>query len=347
MLRLATLLLATVAAACAAPTYMITNLGTLPGGSSSFGNGVNNAGHATGFANTPDGPRAYYWNGSTMLPLPFVGDGSESYGNAINNANQITGYGQTSVGQRAFVWDATTNILLQLNALDGRGINDAGHVAGYGVGLNGFAFLYDGSVVTSLGTLPGDFLSSAADINASGQIVGDSFGGGGPKAFLYDNGTLVQLAIAAPDGATAFGINDAGQVAGSAFFPSGVVPFLWANGATTFLPILSGGSNGFGVALNNAGDVVGWTDLGTGPRATLWRDGMALDLLSLVADPTGWELSDAVDISDTGYVVGTGYYQGEQRAFLLTPTAVPEPSTWVLFTFALVLIALRGRRFER
>jgi hypothetical protein len=60
---------------------------------------------------------------------------------------------------------------------------------------------------------------------------------------------------------------------------------------------------------------------------------------------SGWVLDIAVDISDTGYIVGTGTFEGQTRGFLLTP--VPEPSTFVLAAcgaVAILVVAARRRR---
>jgi probable HAF family extracellular repeat protein len=58
------------------------------------------------------------------------------------------------------------------------------------------------------------------------------------------------------------------------------------------------------------------------------------DLNELVGGlPEGWILSDATAINDLGQIVGTGLYQGQERAYLLTPTdfaTAPEPGTMLL-----------------
>jgi probable HAF family extracellular repeat protein len=73
---------------------------------------------------------------------------------------------------------------------------------------------------TDLGTLDDDPLSEAFAINAQGQVVGISFGDlvRGPRAFLYENGELIDLnhlVDIGPDTLlSAQDINDAGQITG-------------------------------------------------------------------------------------------------------------------------------------
>jgi hypothetical protein len=62
------------------------------------------------------------------------------------------------------------------------------------------------------------------------------------------------------------------------------------------------------------------------------------DLNSLLEPNSGWILRDAQGINEKGQIVGFGEFEGESRAYLLTP--VPEPST--LFITSLGLLAAIG-----
>ncbi len=56
------------------------------------------------------------------------------------------------------------------------------------------------------------------------------------------------------------GINDAGQVVGwSNRSAGGTFAFLWQNGTMTSLGALSGGIDSFATAINNAGQIVGYS----------------------------------------------------------------------------------------
>jgi hypothetical protein len=96
----------------------------------------------------------------------------------------------------------------------------------------------------------------------------------------------------------------------------------------TFEPIGHSQAPGFlsshGDAINNDGVVVGYSfnqdkesrafiDIPDGPDAGFY------DLQDLLVDGAGWKLETAEDVSDTGYIVGNGTYQGDHRAYLLKP----------------------------
>jgi hypothetical protein len=50
------------------------------------------------------------------------------------------------------------------------------------------------------------------------------------------------------------------------------------------------------------------------------------DLALMVTNASGWVLSEARDINDSGQIIGNGVLNGELRAFLLTPDSVaPVP----------------------
>ena len=68
-----------------------------------------------------------------------------------------------------------------------------------------------------------------------------------------------------------------------------------------------------------------------------------MDLNNLIQDLSDWDyLFEAKGISDTGYIAGTGYINGQAHAFLLTEIKqVPEPETFLLFILGLIVIFLK------
>ncbi|CAN5155565.1 hypothetical protein BH24CHL7_BH24CHL7_14770 [soil metagenome] len=56
-------------------------------------------------------------------------------------------------------------------------------------------------------------------------------------------------------------------------------------------------------------------------RAVLWHDGHAHDLNDFLAPGSGWVLRSAEGINEEGQIVGYGTFEGQTRAFLLTPGA--------------------------
>jgi probable HAF family extracellular repeat protein len=78
-----------------------------------------------------------------------------------------------------------------------------------------------------------------------------------------------------------------------------------------------GGAETQGLAINNAGQVVGFSQSN---GATLWKNGKIIDLNSLVSSGSEFLLKVAQGINDSGQIVGTRIRKGslEQNAFLLS-----------------------------
>jgi probable HAF family extracellular repeat protein len=282
----------------------------------------------------------------------------------------------------------------------GSGVNDAGQVTGSGNfqgGLDTHAFRYDGTpgsdgVMHDLGTLGGADASAEA-INDSGQVTGgSSFIPGdtlGSHAFRYDGtpgsgGVMRNLGTLGGSSSRGYGINNAGQVTGNSLLGTSTAndpthAFLYtgtpgAGGVMHDLGTL-GGMQSQGIAINNAGQVVGWSEI-TGSTikhpflytGTPGVDGQMIDLDAWLdtnnpAEGAKWTLFDGIPqisiSSNTRWITGVGVYDADgpggidatSRAFLLDATSllVPEPSSIGLLAFsapALVRLQLRRRRRE-
>lgn len=109
----------------------------------------------------------------------------------------------------------------------------------------------------------------------------------------------------------AYAINDLGQIVGysavgavGAASSSSWRPFLWQNGTMTNLTPSDTGWGGAARAINNAGQVVGWSDsfAGHDTRAFLWEAGNATNLGTL---PSPYTLdSVATGINEQGQISG-------------------------------------------
>jgi probable HAF family extracellular repeat protein len=102
---------------------------------------------------------------------------------------------------------------------------------------------------------------------------------------------------------------------------SGNFAVLWHNDQShtaESLGTLPGGGWSTAFAMNDDGEVVGWS----GYTAFLWthKKGMQ-DLNSLIPGNSGWSLSIATSINLRGQITGQGTINGEQHGFLLTPLA--------------------------
>ena len=105
-----------------------------------------------------------------------------------------------------------------------------------------------------------------------------------------------------------------------------------------------GGSHSYASAINSYGQVVGGSDIAgdAAKHAFLYvgkpgEDGRMIDLDAWLkannpVEGTKWVLTGANGLTDMGFIVGTGTYNGVGRAFLLDASAlvVPEPASFML-----------------
>ena len=114
----------------------MSDLGTLPGGGYSVGQGINQSGQVTGFSEASDhNGHAFLFSNGSMSDLGTLPGGTESFGTAINQSGQVTGSATLSGG-------------------------------------NQHAFLFSNGSMSDLGTLPGGTISGGGAINQSGQVTG-------------------------------------------------------------------------------------------------------------------------------------------------------------------------------
>lgn len=309
---------------------------------------------------------------------------ASSTATGINNAGHAAGYG-TTWGGSTLGLEWSSGGFTVLGSGYGLAINDAGTIAGVAFTAGGArAMAWNGSGGAFLGTLGGE--SWATAINHAGTIAGMSVNGGGAgQAFVWSNGVMTGLPVAAGWSA-AYGINGAGVVAGYAEVRPGVfAAFTWSpeegvrwldfayglaiNDAGAVAGATAQGraalridgrtvdlGPGFACAVNNAGAVVGHD----GGRAFLWAGGVRYDLNTLIDPRSGWTLVVAYAINDRGQIAGQGWHEGVLKAFRLDPvlvapaaafdgSPVPEPGPpWLSGAgFALGVFYLRVFRNSR
>ena len=227
---------------------VMTGLDPLPGGDNTYAAGANNRGQIVGWAEngvhdttcTPPQVlqfRAVIWTngGAEIQQLVPLGDDSSSAATAINEKGQVVGISGLCDRARgrfsavhAVIWE--NGMPRNLGDLGGvawntpAAINHHGDAAGFanvagGGGLSAHAVLWPrkGGIV-DLKTLDDDPLSLAFGINDKVQVVGQSIGAGGSRAFLWENGVLMNLNDLVEDGSPfliyANDINDKGEIAG-------------------------------------------------------------------------------------------------------------------------------------
>jgi probable HAF family extracellular repeat protein len=201
------------------------------------------------------------------------------------------------------------------------------------------AFLYSGGRMVDLGTFPGGIQAVASAINDVGQVVGASDGAiviskkttqHFSHAFLYANGKMVDLGV--PSGATysqANAINRNSQIVGVAGFSDGGHAVFYSNGVWTDLGKFSGSSTTEATGINLSGQIVGTALF---PQQSyhppipgkhvplIVRNGALVDLNTLVASNSGFTITDAIGINDSGRILCNAKNSSNiTRAVLLSP----------------------------
>lgn len=104
-----------------------------------------------------------------------------------------------------------------------------------------------------------------------------------------------------------------------------------------------GGAKSFARGINNNGQVVGQAYTGNeAQHAFLYSQGRMVDLNSSIDVFSGWTLTSAWGINDSGQIAGTGTMYGQTHAFLLTP--VPEPVTLAMLAGGASVLLVRPKR---
>ena len=319
--------------------YVVTDLGTF-GGNRSVAFSINNWGEVAGYAeNSSNESHAFIYQRGVLIDLGTLG-GKDSYAYNINDSGLIVGRSQNENGfYRPFITTiagpqvdlSTIHPLLAGLFSTAARVNKSAQVVGYTAtaagdyhGLRHRSFLYNNSQIIDLGTL-GGAESIATAINDAGQIVGyisrDSHATyAAHRGYLLVRDTLTDLGSLGGENTTPVAINNSGQVVGYAQTSSGEPHAFVYNGKILDLGTLAGGSQSLAFGINDAGEIVGAAD--TSARvlhAFLYSKGMMQDLNDLIPTSSGWVLTEARSINETGQIVGNGILNGQERAFLLTP----------------------------
>lgn len=285
---------------------------------------INNAGHAAGVVDNGNGSYSMFWWDGTMA---LVGGPGQAY--AINGRDQVSGYisgpgpgGYGTVDYPSLWAPASGMAPTQIGPYDGRAraIDDIGRIAGFvslklGENRAGFLTGPDGASPTTI--IAG--LTVGAAVDNAGRVVGWLRPG---SIDPYEGGARAYMS--GPDG-----------------------------GALTALGTL-GGNRSAAFSINDAGQVVGYSDVAPGSssdvqHAFLYEYGQMLDLNDLIDPGSEVMLYEARGISNSGYIAASGITSdGHWHAYLLTPLSVPEPSGPVLLTSgAACLLALTMWRRAR
>lgn len=329
--------------------YRVVDLGTLPGCDVTHAAAVNAAGAAVGHAYRFVAPghggsmlsRPIVWRSGRPIALRSAG-GAYGQALAINARGQIGGYSETAAGlDLPVIWPSASARPRIIDRRPGviRALLHDGSAAGE---LAGRALIWRGGRVSLPGD-PADAEACANALNASGLAAGFYTPAGRPTqsirsqgerhAALWRAGLRIALPELGGECSEATAMNEAGAVVGWSDSPAGRRACLWRDGRVAQLPTPPEFTSE-ARSINRAGLIVGEA-LPSGPRgagrwhAVLWRDGRAIDLNTLIAPGSRWQLCVAAHIADSGRIVGYGDFarfpSHRWRAFLLEPVSASRP----------------------
>lgn len=187
---------------------------------------------------------------------------------AMNNNGVAVGY-HYSYGEALIdLYNGSVTTLSNIYQCEPKAINNNGVIVGTYFGEQ-YAdpslhkgFIYDNGNISYFGTSMGNHVYPYG-INDNGQIVGTC----GGKAFLYENGMMIDLEILSGH---AWDINNKGQIVGYGL-NGNKTAFIYENGQTFFLPCLNGHYAAEALSINENGWIVGtsYQDSSTW-HAVLW-----------------------------------------------------------------------------
>ena len=343
-------------ATMAAPSFgqwTVIDLGTLYPTEASEGTGISDDGaYVTGWsASAPfrfnDANGNFQVDAGEMIDLQAAGqplDGhSNTVANAVNSSGSVVGRTDvpTDIAFRtvpAYIGGANTNL---------SGINEAGIAAG-GSNAEKTAYVLElDNTWTPLPSVAGKW-TSAFDINDNNMVCGMDDNGAGTRqgtVWDHDGTNWVKTILPALGGNTegeAWGLNDNGQVVGINRIGDRYA-VLWEDTGSGWTITELDAIGSYAYDINNAGVAVGkrggdgriWTPDGSGGYDVS-------DINSLVAG-SGWNIRVGTGISDQGWIVGQGNYEGGQWHAVLI-AEVPEPSLAVMILGGLLLGLIAFRR---
>jgi probable HAF family extracellular repeat protein len=317
--------------------YTITDLGD---GTNQFSvsYAMNNLGDVVGDANF----HACFWMHGIIVIPPSLATGF-STARGINNRRQVVGGRVNASGSSvAFVYDngVVTDFQLPTGTTYSlaAAINNRGDVLlNILNGANGSTVLWTGDGPRQIPSLGGSYISGNG-LNQRAQVVGESTPAGAnlSHGFLWADGQITDIGVLTGgetgNYSSAIAINDAGRVVGvSSAARQTQHAFVWAQGIMTGLGTLPGDNRSYATAINNRGEIVGWSASVTGiimgaTRAVLWEHDTVYDLGDSIPAGSGWVLDQATAINDRGQIAGIGHRDGLSRAFLLSPVQAEGPT---------------------
>ena len=307
------------------PSYNIVDLGSMVGGTRSYGNDINNRGEVIGTATIGSSQLAFLYSGGSITILPTPPGYSDTAGSAINDLGQI-GIIAGSYGSQ-FVFLYTSNNYHSMssaveNFIGTLELNNNGRAVWFTTGINN-SYIYDFSsrTTTALNTM------QAYSINDSGKIAGFvpyTTGPDGQTVILEVSGQQTQLGTLGGNYSQPTQINNLGHVVGLSKITNDAAThaFLWTpSEGMKDLNNNSMSTYSWASSVNIRQEVVGnYRATESSPqRAFVYSNHTMRDLNDLIPSGSEWVLDGAQAINDSGQITGYGTKNSETRAFLLNP----------------------------
>lgn len=319
-----------------APTYTITDLGTL-GGAETWATGLNNRGVAVGYAVTRYVDdwgypirHAFRWSRARGLqdltPDPHV----DSRADAINDHGDIAGtlayqFPYRYVSAAFWLHHGRFRFLegVENEGLWPAAISNRRHITGRidDGGPYSHPFFWEHGRTLVLERFRGYDRSYMWAVNDAGTAVGmGNYDNGDPyQAYTWKSGKYTPLpSHQEGESSGAFGINRRGVVVGaSSEFAARWEP----DGRLTLLLPSRRERSPFALDISDQGVIVGDEfDYHTErDNAVLWVGRQGVDLNTRIPPGLDWHLDSAIAVNNRGQIVGNGTHHGLHRAFLLTP----------------------------
>jgi probable HAF family extracellular repeat protein len=330
-------------------SYTITDLGKLSGTAGCSAAAIGDDATVVGDCGGSLNETAFVWRNGVMSALGRLPKGNYAVAHASNAQGAIVGEGDTGdFRPHPILYRGGAVIDIDATGGNARAIHITSRGVIVGDYSKGFGNVSSWSAViwTERPSQPGRFdrvslapypggdakvrYGYATGANDHAQVVGwvqnSLFGQMGA---FWDNDAGHTLSLLAPlpgDWTSiAWGMNDLGQAVGESHPPAHTQAVLWLDDAAhtpVALGALPGDTDSTASAINAQGQVIGASVSADGQRRPfLWQSGVMTELGALLdATGAGWVIQDVASINNLGQIVGTGLYQGQPRAFVMTPS---------------------------
>lgn len=324
------------------PQYLIQDLGVVQNGdTASEAFGISVRGVAVGRSLRSGGSQAFSWTmANGLVGLPNLAGRSYCVGKAAADDGTVVGSCSTTAtgsDRVPVIWrnGAVSQLALppmqttgEANAL----IGNSAIVGSVNTGsLERAANFgnFGSSILT--GTTPnGSYFANALGINNSPLVVGRGADPNAPArnvAILYglQTGSASEIPpLPGRNGGIAYAISANSFIVGASMLDgSSPLPFIRSSGgAIRAIPLPTGTTEGAACAVNTDGWVVGSASSPT-TVPFLYDGTVTYRLADLIPSGSGWDLStnvaSATGIAFGNVIVGTGFHNGEVRAFAMLP----------------------------